>query len=365
MKPFIHKTLLAMTLGAAMCGTAQAEQKTLHVYNWSDYIAEDTLANFEAATGIKVIYDVFDSNEVLEAKLLSGHSGYDIVVPSNSFLAKQIRAGIFMELDRGKLPNWSNLDPSLMKTLEQADPGNQHSFPYLWGTTGIGYNVDKIKAALGVDEITSWDVIFKPENIAKLKDCGVSLLDAPSEIFPATLNYLGEDPNPTSADAIAKAEKTLLEIRPYVRYFHSSKYITDLANGDICLAVGWSGDILQAKDRAIEADNGVNVAYSIPQEGAGTFFDMVAMPADAKNVDEAYAFLNYLLEPKVIAAVSDYVAYPNGNAAATQYVDEAIRNDPGIYPSKETSEKLYTFADLSPKVIRAMTRSWTRIKSGQ
>ncbi|MBV1787177.1 extracellular solute-binding protein [Marinobacterium sp. D7] len=364
MKPTIRNTLLAMTLGAA-CTAAQAEQKELHVYNWSDYIAEDTLANFEAATGIKVIYDVFDSNEVLEAKLLSGHSGYDIVVPSNSFLAKQIRAGIFMELDRGKLPNWSNLDPSLMKTLEKADPGNRHSFPYLWGTTGIGYNVDKIKEALGVDEITSWDVIFKPENIAKLKECGVSLLDAPSEIFPATLNYLGEDPNPTSPDAIAKAEKTLLEIRPYVRYFHSSKYITDLANGDICLAVGWSGDILQAKDRAIEADNGVNVAYSIPQEGAGTFFDMLAMPADAKNVAEAYAFLNYLLEPKVIAAVSDYVAYPNGNAAATQYVDEEIRNDPGIYPSKETSEKLYTFADLSPKVIRAMTRSWTRIKSGQ
>jgi len=364
MKSTIRNTLMAVTLSAS-CTTALAEQKVLHVYNWSDYIAEDTLADFEAATGIKVIYDVFDSNEVLEAKLLSGHSGYDIVVPSNSFLAKQIRAGIFMELDRSKLPNWSNLDTSLMKTLDKADPGNRHSFPYLWGTTGIGYNVDKIKEALGVDEISSWDVIFKPENIAKLKDCGVSLLDAPSEIFPATLNYLGEDPNPTSPDAIAKAEKTLLAIRPYVRYFHSSKYITDLANGDLCLAVGWSGDILQARDRAVEADNGVNVAYSIPQEGAGTFFDMLAVPADAKNMDEAYAFLNYLLEPKVIAAVSDYVAYPNGNAAATQYVDEEIRNNPGIYPSQETSEKLYTFADLSPKVIRAMTRSWTRIKSGQ
>ncbi|MBR9884586.1 MAG: extracellular solute-binding protein, partial [Oceanospirillales bacterium] len=211
MNSTFRKTLLALTLGAAVTSTAQAEERVLHVYNWSDYIAEDTLANFEAKTGIHVVYDVFDSNEVLEAKLLSGRSGYDVVVPSNSFLAKQIRAGIFKELDRSKLPNWDNLDPSLLKSLDHADPGNKHAFPYLWGTTGIGYNVDKVKAALGVDEITSWDVVFNPENLAKLKDCGVSLLDAPSEIFPATLNYLGEDPNPTTTDAIAKAEEALLK----------------------------------------------------------------------------------------------------------------------------------------------------------
>ncbi|WP_027852845.1 extracellular solute-binding protein [Marinobacterium litorale] len=365
MKPSIRKTLLAVTLGALTCTGVQAEEKTLHVYNWSDYIAEDTLANFEKETGIKVVYDVFDSNEVLEAKLLSGHSGYDVVVPSNSFLAKQIRAGIFMELDRSQLSNWDNLDPTLLKPLQAADPGNNHAFPYLWGTTGIGYNVDKVKEALGVDKIDSWAVVFEPENLAKLESCGVSLLDAPSEIIPAALNYLGEDPNPTSRDAVKKAEDVLMAIRPHVRYFHSSKYITDLANGDICLAVGWSGDILQAEARAIEADNGVNVAYSIPKEGAGTFFDMLAIPADSKNKEAAHAFLNYLLEPAVIAEITNYVAYPNGNAEATPLVDEAIRNNPGIYPSKETSEKLYTFADLDPKVIRAMTRTWTRVKSGQ
>lgn len=365
MKVTLRNTLLAMTLGTALCSTAQAEQRVLHVYNWSDYIAKDTIANFEMKTHIKVVYDVFDSNEVLEAKLLSGHSGYDVVVPSNSFLAKQIRAGIFMKLDKSKLPNWKNLDPMLMKQLQKADPGNEHAFPYLWGTTGIGYNVDEIKKRLGVDKITSWDVIFKPENMAKLKDCGVSFLDAPSELIPAALNYMGEDPNPTSTAAVKKAEKLLTSVRPYVRYFNSSKYISDLANGNICLAVGWSGDVLQAKDRAIEAKNGIHIAYSIPKEGAGTFFDMLAIPADSKDPDAAYAFLNYLLEPKVIADITDYVAYPNPNKAATPLVDSEIRNDPGIYPDAETRKHLYTFADLSPKVLRAMTRSWTRIKSGE
>ncbi|TCK07432.1 putrescine transport system substrate-binding protein [Marinobacterium mangrovicola] len=359
------RTLLAASTALALSTAAQAaEERTLHVYNWSDYIAEETLEEFEKETGINVVYDVFDSNQVLEAKLLSGHSGYDIVVPSNSFLAKQIRAGIFAELDKEKLPNWENLNTTLLKSLDSADPGNMHAFPYLWGTTGIGYNADKVKEALGIDEITSWDVVFKPENLSKLQDCGVSMLDAVDEIYPAALNYLGEDPNPTTTEAVDKAEEVVSAVRPYVRYFHSSKYITDLANGDICLAIGWSGDILQAQARAIEADNGVDVQYVIPQEGAGTFFDMMAMPADAKNKDEAYEFMNYILRPDVIAKISDYVAYANGNAAATPLIDEEIRNNPGIYPSDEISEKLYTFADLDPKVIRAMTRSWTRVTAG-
>ncbi len=365
MKPSIRKTLLALATGALIAGAAQAEETTLHVYNWSDYIAEDTLANFEAETGIKVVYDVFDSNEVLEAKLLSGHSGYDVVVPSNNFLAKQIPAGIFMKLDRAKLPNWKNLDPKLLQALEAADPGNLYSFPYLWGTTGIGYNVDKVKAALGVDSIDSWDVVFKPENLAKLKECGVSLLDAPDEIYPAALNYLGMTPNPTSAGDIEKAEQTLMAIRPYVRYFHSSKYITDLANGDICLAVGWSGDILQAQSRAIEAENGVNVGYTIPKEGAATFFDMMAIPADAPNKDAAYTFMNYILEPKVIAEISNYTSYASGNAASVPLVDEEIRNNPGVYPTAEASEKLYALTALTPKLQRVLTRSWTKVKSGQ
>ncbi|MFW9606065.1 MAG: polyamine ABC transporter substrate-binding protein, partial [Pseudomonas sp.] len=327
------KTLLAAALTAGIAGAAQAEEKVVHIYNWSDYIAEDTLANFEKTTGIKPIYDVFDSNEVLEAKLLSGGSGYDVVVPSNQFLAKQIKAGVFQKLDKTKLPNWKNLNPTIMKALEGSDPGNQYAFPYLWGTTGIGYNPEKVKAALGVDKIDSWDVVFKPENLAKLKSCGVAILDAPQEIIAASLHYQGLNPNPQTAADVAKAEELLMKIRPYVTYFHSSKYITDLANGNVCLAVGWSGDIFQAKDRAEEAGGNVKVEYAIPKEGAAFFFDMMAIPADAKNIEAAHTFMNYMLQPEVIAPVSDYVSYPNGNSAATPLVAEAIRNNPNIYPS--------------------------------
>lgn len=359
------KTLLALSLAGATFGVAQAEEKVLHIYNWSDYIAEDTIANFEKETGIKVVYDVFDSNETLEAKLLSGGSGYDIVVPSNQFLAKQIKAGVFQKLDKSKLPNWKNLNPDLMKALENADPGSQYAFPYLWGTTGIGYNPAKVKAALGVDTIDSWDAIFKPENMEKLKACGVSMLDAPDEVYAAALHYQGLNPNPTSVEDVAKAEELLMKVRPYITYFHSSKYISDLANGDICVALGWSGDIFQAQARAEEAKNNVPVAYAIPKEGAATFFDMMAIPTDAKNVEAAHTFLNYILTPEVIAPISDYVAYPNGNSAATPLVAEEIRNNPGIYPTEAASKKLYTFKELSPSVQRAVTRSWTKVKSGR
>ncbi|TLX58981.1 spermidine/putrescine ABC transporter substrate-binding protein PotF [Stutzerimonas nosocomialis] len=365
MKPFA-KTLLALTLAGAAVGVAQADNKVLHVYNWSDYIAEDTLENFTKETGIKVVYDVFDSNEVLEAKLLAGSSGYDVVVPSNPFLAKQIKAGVFQKLDKSKLSNWDNLDQDLLKALEPSDPGNQYSIPYMWGTIGIGYNVDKVKAVLGDNApVDSWDLVFKPENIEKLKSCGVSFLDSPTEILPAALHYLGFQPDSGKADELKKAEDLFMQIRPHVAYFHSSKYISDLANGNICVAIGYSGDIYQAKSRAEEAANNVNVGYNIPKEGAGSFFDMLAIPADAKNVESAHAFLNYLLKPEVMAAITDYVQFPNANAAATPLVDESIRNDPGIYPSAEVAKKLYTFPDLDPKTQRAMTRSWTKIKSGR
>ncbi|MBU1330172.1 MAG: polyamine ABC transporter substrate-binding protein [Gammaproteobacteria bacterium] len=364
MKTF-GKTLLALSLAGAMTGVVQADEKVLHVYNWSDYIAEDTLANFEKETGIKVVYDVFDSNETLEAKLLSGRSGYDIVVPSNQFLAKQIKAGVFQKLDKSKLPNWKNLNPDLMKALDNSDPGNLYAFPYLWGTTGIGYNPEKVKAALGVDTIDSWDAVFKPENMEKLKSCGVAMLDAPDEVYGAALHYLGLNPNPTNVEDVKKAEDLLMSVRPYVTYFHSSKYISDLANGNICVALGWSGDVFQAQARAEEAENNVPVAYTIPKEGAASFFDMMAIPADAKNVEAAHVFLNYILTPEVIAPISDYVAYPNGNSAATPLVAEEVRNNPGIYPTEEASKKLYTFSELSPAVQRAITRSWTKVKSGR
>ncbi len=365
MMKHLGKTLLA-TATAVSISTAVTAEEVVNVYNWSDYIAEDTLDNFQKETGIRPIYDVFDSNEVLEAKLLSGSSGFDIVVPSNQFLGKQIKAGAFLPLDRSKLPNWENLDPTLLKALENNDPGNQYAFPYLWGTTGIGYNEAKVKAVLGEDApVNSWDLVFKPENMEKLASCGVAFLDAPAEIIPSALFYLGLNPNSTDAADYPKAQELLMSVRPHITYFHSSKFITDLANGDICVAVGWSGDILQAAARAEEAENGVEVKYVIPQEGAAMWFDMMAIPKDAKNVDNAYAFMDYILRPDVIAGISNYVAYANGNAASKPMVDESVLTDPGVYPSDETLAKLFTLAELPANIERTRTRVWTRVKSGQ
>jgi putrescine transport system substrate-binding protein len=360
------KSVLTVSLLGLMTGAVQADEKVLHIYNWSDYIAKDTVAKFEKESGIKVVYDVFDSNETLEAKLLAGRSGYDIVVPSNNFLAKQIKAKVYQPLDRSKLPNWKNLNTKLLKTLEVSDPGNQYAFPYMWGSIGIGYNVDKVKAALGENApVNSWDLLFKPEYISKLKSCGVAFLDSPTEILPIALHYLGYAPDSQDRKQLQEAEALFLKIRPDITYFHSSKYISDLANGNICVAVGYSGDIQQSKSRAAEAKSGVEVNYNIPKEGAGTFFDMVAMPADASNVDSAYAFMNFLLRPDIMAEITNEVQFPNGNAAATPLVDEAIRNDPGIYPTDDVMEKLYAFSDLPAKVQRSMTRMWTKIKAGK
>lgn len=361
MLPF-YRTLLAATLGLSV--TAHAAP-VVHVYNWSDYIGETTLEDFQKETSIEVGYDVFDSNETLEGKLLSGRSGYDVVVPSNHFLGKQIKAGAFQKLDKSQLPNWSNLDPKLLKLLEQNDPGNQYSVPYLWGTNGIGYNVAKVKEALGVDRIDSWSVLFEPENIKKLSKCGVAMLDSADEMVPAMLLYLGLDPNSTNPEDYKKAEAKLLEIRPYIRYFHSSKYIGDLANGNICVAAGFSGDMLQAADRADEAENGIEIAYSIPKEGSNLWFDMLAIPVDAANPEEAHAFINYLLKPEVIAPVSDYVGYANPNTKAGPLMDPEVLNSESIYPPQEVLDKLFISAELPPKVLRLMTRSWTRVKSGQ
>lgn len=359
--------LFAVSLISLVCAvTAQAQQRVLNIYHWSDYVAPDTLSNFEKKTGIKIVFDVYDSNEVLEAKLLSGRSGYDLVVPSNPFLAKQIKAGVYQQLDRSQLPLWDNLNKDLLRTLEVSDPGNLYSVPYMWGTIALGYNEAKIQKILGVKELNSWDYLFKPENLKKLHECGVALLDSPSEILPTAMYYLGLDPASENAADLKQAEELMLSIRPYITYFHSSKYISDLASGNICLAVGYSGDIYQAKARAEEAaSKNVTVRYSIPQEGAGTFFDLVAIPKDAKNVTEAHEFLNYLLEPQVMADLTNYLQFPNANAKATALVVDEIRNDPGIYPSEEIMRKLYTFADFSPKAQRLLTRSWTKIKSGR
>ncbi|HVK52299.1 MAG TPA: polyamine ABC transporter substrate-binding protein [Pseudoxanthomonas sp.] len=344
----------------------QSADKVVNVYNWSDYIAEDTIPNFTQATGIKVTYDVFDSDEMVETKLLTGSTGYDVVVPSLSFLGRQIQAGVFLPLDKSKLPNLKNVDPELLKRIALQDPGNQYAVPYLWGTSGIGYNVDKVKAVFGNTDVTnSWDLVFKPENLSKLKDCGVTVLDTPSELIPIALNYLGEDPHSFDPKVIDKAAALLKKIRPYIRNFHSSSYLQDLANGDICLAVGWSGDVLQARDRANEADNGVHVAYSIPKEGAPQWFDMMAIPKDAQHVDNAYAFINNMLDPKVAAANTNFVTYPNAIPSSKPMVDPEIANDPTIYPPAEVDAKLFTFAVLPPEIDRQYTRIWTELKTGK
>lgn len=361
-------TQLAIAASVLMASTyALAQDKTLNVYNWSDYIAEDTLANFEKETGIKVTYDVFDSNDVLEAKLLSGKTGYDVVVPTGTFLARQIKAGVFQKLDMSKLPNHKNLNPEMMKKLSELDPGNAHAIPYLWGTTGIGINVAKVKERLGDDyPLNSWDLVFKPEIAAKLADCGITLLDAYDELVPTVLNYLGEDPKSMDTGLLnGKVTKTLQGIRPYIRYFHSSQYINDLANGDVCLSVGWSGDILQAMDRAAEAENGVEVAYIIPKEGAGLWFDMLAIPKDAEHADNAHVFLNYLMRPDVMAGITNYVWYPNAIPASKPMIEEEITSDPSIYPTPEVEAKLFTFPVYGPKYDRAGSRMWTALKAGK
>ncbi|MBT9268264.1 polyamine ABC transporter substrate-binding protein [Pseudomonas sp. MG-9] len=360
------RTLLTLSLMGAIATGVQANDKVLRVYNWSDYIAPDTVKKFEDETGIQVTYDVFDSNETLEARLLAGKSGYDIVVPSNSFLAKQIKAGVYQPLDKSKLSNWKNLNPVLLKNASASDPDNAHAFPYMWGSIGIGYNPAKVKEVLGANAPTnSWDLLFKPENAEKLKACGISFLDSPTEMIPAALHYLGYPVNDKDKAHILEAEALFMKIRPYVAYFHSSKYISDLANGNICVAVGYSGDVLQAKARAVEAGNQVQIDYSIPKEGAGSFYDMVAIPRDAANVDNAYLFMNFLMRPDIIAEITNSNGYSNANSAATPLVDEAIRNDPGSYPSQAVMATLYAVPDQPIATQRIMTRGWTRVKLGK
>lgn len=374
MKLRITAVLVAAML-AAGCARDSAEQATaqtsdeakrLHIYNWSDYIAEDTIANFEAETGIKVTYDVFDSNEVLEAKLMTGNTGYDIVVPSLTFLARQIKAGVFQPIDKSRLSNLGNLDPALMKEIAVKDPGNTYSLPYLWGTTGIGYNVEKVRGVLGEDApVDSWAMVMDPANLAKLKSCGVAFLDTPSEIIPPVLHYLGEDPNSFDEAVIQKGVDHLMKLRPHITYFHSSQFINDLANGDICVAVGWSGDVFQAAARAEEAGKPFEISYVIPKEGAPMWFDMLAIPKDAKHPNNAHLFLDYLMRPEVMAGISNYVAYASANSASEPLVDEEIRNNPGVYPTAEAEKGLYALAVLPPDVDRLFTRHWTTIKTGR
>src|SRR5437868_6612188 len=345
---------------------AGAEEKRLHIYNWSDYIAPDTLANFTRETGIEVTYDVYDGNEVLEAKLLAGHSGYDIVVPSASpFMARQIAAGAYLPLDKAKLPNLKNLEPRMLALAATADPGNAHGVPYLWSVTGIGFNLPLVERALGdTAPRDSLALLFDPALAEKLAPCGIALLDTPQEVVPAALAYLRLDPKSHEPGDLGRAIALLDRVRPYVRKFHSSQYINDLATGDICVALGYSGDVIQARNRAREAASPVEIGFRVPREGAQMAIDMLGIPADAPHPDNAHAFIDYILRPEVIAAISNAVSYPNPNLAATALVDPAIRDDPGIYPPDSVRRLLYIDPPAPRAYERLRTRAWSRMKSG-
>lgn len=357
------KTVSLLALLSTCCAAAYADE-TLNISNWNGYIADDTLANFTKETGIKATYDIHDSNEVLESKLMTGNTGYDVVSPSNHFLSRLIKAGAIQKLDKSQLPNWKNLDPTLMKKLEVNDPGNQYGYPYMWGTAGIGYNVEKIKAIFGNTDVTkSWSLFFDEANIKKLSECGVAIIDNPTQVLPITLNYLGLPPHSHEPADYKKAEQALLKIRPYVQYFHASKYISDLANGNVCAVIGFNGDIVQAAASAREAKNGIDIAYSIPDEGSTLWFDMVVMPKNAPHEKNGYRYMNYLLQPEVIANISNSIHYANPNSAADALVVPEVKQDLAIYPPKAVMDKLFTVEDLPASIARLTTRLWTKLKT--
>lgn len=362
----IFLTLMALAL---LTGTADAQGKkeqTVNFYNWSDYIDPAVLEDFTKETGIKVKFDTFDSNDMLETKLLAGRTGYDVVVPTAYFLERQIKAGVFQKLDKSKLPNLSNVWDEIAKRLAGYDPGNQYAVNYMWGTTGIGYNVKKVREVLGADaKLDTLDVVFKPEVIAKFKDCGVHVLDAADDVFAAALTYLKLNPNTKEQADLEKAADLLTKVRPSVRKFHSSEYLNALASGEICLVFGYSGDIKQAQKRATEAKNGVEIGYAIPKEGAMLWFDNLSIPKDARNVTEAHALINFLLRPEVAAKNSNFISYANGNAASRPLMDKAIVEDKTIYPDEATMKGFYTITAHDQKAQRLMNRLWTRVKTGR
>lgn len=342
-------------------------EDTLHLYNWSDYVAEDTLSGFEAETGIRPRLDVYDSNEVLEAKLFAGQSGYDLVFPTaRPFAARHLKAGLYLPLDKTKLTGLNRLDPAIMSQLASIDPDNAHIVPYMWGTSGLGVNRDKVQAALGeAADLDTWALIFDPDTAAKLGDCGISLLDDPTEVFSAALAYLGKDPNSLDKADLDAASALIKAIHPHVRYFHSSQYMSDLANGDLCVAMGYSGDVFQAQSRAEEAAKGVVIDYLLPREGAAVWIDVMAIPKDAPNPDAAHAFIAYMLQPAAIAAVSNAVYYANANLEATALLDEEVRDDPTIYPPAEVKARLFAPSERSDREIRELNRLWTRLKANR
>jgi putrescine transport system substrate-binding protein len=365
--------VLALLAACAACsrpagqagGTAGSSEKVLNVYNWSDYIQPAVISDFQQEYGIRVNYDVFDSNEILETKLLTGHTNYDVVVPSGAFLERQLQADIYQKLHKSLLPNLKNVDPDVARAAAVYDPGNQYSVDYMWITSGVGYNVAEIRARMPDAPVHSWRMLFDPAIVARFQDCGVGVLDAPSEVVATVLLYIGRNPNSNSADDLKAAEQALHAMRPYVRYVDSSRYIDNLANGDICLVMGWSGDIKQAHDRAQEAGKGIDIAYRIPAEGAISNYDVLAIPADAPHLKNAHLFIDYLLRPDVAARTSNLIKYANALSPDIQPLDPGVRGDPGVYPPPEVRVRLTPERPRPPDYQRLLTRMWTRFKTGK
>jgi len=371
--PAAYRAAAAALVAAGLAGAcgqgrgppqaAAADERELHVYNWADYIGKDTVARFEAATGIRVVYDTYDADETMEAKMMAGDSGYDVVSTSTDFFSRQIKAGIYRPLDRARLPNWRNLDPHILALEAQADPGNRYAMPYLRHVNGFAYNVDMIRARMPDAPVDSLDMIFRPAIIRRFADCGVTFLDSAEDVLQLALNYLHLDPNTTRPEDYKQAEQLLLAVRPYLRAFDSSEYMNGLANGESCISMSWSGDYATSRARARDAGVDVHLAFTVPKEGANDSFDAWLIPTDAPHPLAAHKFLNYILEPRVIAAITNEIHYANDNWAADTYVNPQIRNDPTVYPTPAVETRLYTAREVGPALERLRTRTWTRIKT--
>jgi putrescine transport system substrate-binding protein len=362
--------LALLLLAAGLHAPTSGQSRTVNVYNWSDYVEPTVIEAFSKETGIAVRYDTFDANETLETKLLAGRSGYDVVAPTAYFLQRQISAGVFQKLDKSKLSNLGNVWPEIARKLAAYDPGNEHAVNYMWGTTGIGYNVRKARDIVKPDgpieaAMASWDVVFKPESLARFKGCGVDMLDSPEDVMTAALHYLGLNPNSKDGNELDAAANLLAKLRPSVRKFHSSEYLNALASGEICLVVGWSGDVKQAQKRAAEAKNSVAIGYAIPKGGAQMWFDNFAIPKDAPHPNEAHAFIDYILRPEVAAKNSNFLGYANGNLASQRLIDKAVLDDRTVYPDAATMATLYTIAARDQRTQRLVTRLWTKVKTGR
>src|ERR1700677_2183398 len=370
LRAFNRAVLLAMAMTMAVAAAwgvapASAEEKRLFIYNWTDFIGRDTIAEFEKETGIKVVYDVYDSEETMDARLLAGSAGYDVVVASTEYFGREIKAGVYIPLDRSKLPNWKNLDPRILAIQTAHDPGNLHSVPYMHAINGFAYNVDMIKARMPNAPVNSLDMLFKPEIVSKFADCGVTFLDSAADTLMLALQYLGLDPNTTKPEDFKAAENLLLKVRPYVRSFDSSEYLNALANKELCIAMSWSSDYALSRARARAVGVNVNLAFTVPKEGANQNFTSLLIPEGAPHPDAAYQFINFILRPDVIAEISNDIYYGNDNLASRPWGNPSILSDPTLYPTPEIEARLYRSDEASAATERIRTRTWTRVKTAK